>query len=102
MPQIAFDNNVKCELAVVYQGLPDQEKFDWSAFLTDEETTAYASWIEQITNGVEPGRVAIGINHAAQSRDDLDLIGALVGPAGAAPPGPGDCFRRTRSPIKIF
>jgi hypothetical protein len=86
MPQIAFDSNVNSELAVVYQGLPNPEKFDWSAFPTDEETSAYASWIEQITNGVEPGRVAVGIDHAAQRRDELAifLAGALVGLAGAA------------------
>lgn len=86
MPQIEFDSNVNSELAVVYQGLPNPAKFDWSGFPTDELTSAYASWVEQITNGVEPGRVALGIDHAAQSRDDLAtfLAGALVGLAGAA------------------
>lgn len=86
MPQIEFDSNVNCELAVVYQGLPDPQKFDWSAFPTDELTSGYASWIEQVTNGVEPGRVAVGIDHAAQSRNNLAtfLAGALVGLAGAA------------------
>jgi hypothetical protein len=86
MPQIQFDSNVNCELAVVYQGLPDPQKYDWSGFPTDELTSGYASWIEQVTNGVEPGRVAVGIDHTAQSRDDLAtfLAGALVGLAGAA------------------
>ncbi len=86
MPQIAFNSNAICQLAVVYQGLPNPEKYDWSSYPTDEETSAYASWVEQITGDFEAGRVVVGIDDAAQSRDNLHtfVAGALVALIGAA------------------
>jgi hypothetical protein len=87
--EVYFDNGGSCEVSVVYQNLPnsaDPENFDWSAFPVNEEASTYVSWVGQVIDGTEPGRVVVGIDHAVQSRDDFDtfLTGTLVGLAGAA------------------
>jgi len=87
MPDVVFSNTqVNCELDIVYVALPDSQSYDWSSFPTALNTTSFASWIEQVSNGIAPARIVVGINHAAQERNDryTFIAGAFVGVAGGA------------------
>jgi hypothetical protein len=49
-------------------------------------TGTTAQWQQDVASGDTPGRVAVGINHSAQTRDDIKIFiaGALLGIAGGA------------------
>lgn len=66
--------------------IPNAAAYDWSSFPTRELTASTAVWEESLNLGSNPGRVAVGINHAQQSSDDnlTFIAGALIGIAGAA------------------
>ena len=86
MPQVEFSDPVNLRLSVVYQDLPSLENYDWSSFPPTTETRTYAGWFELIMNGNVQARMATGIDHGAQTRENRDtfLAGALVGIAGSA------------------
>ncbi|MGO8725601.1 MAG: hypothetical protein ACLPN6_25885 [Streptosporangiaceae bacterium] len=86
MPQVIFNHPINFPLSVIYENLAVPENYDWSSFPPSTETGTYVGWLEQLVAGEEPARVAVGVDHGAQSRDDRDtfLAGALVGVAGAA------------------
>jgi hypothetical protein len=60
--------------------------YDWSLFPTQVVTSRSAVWSEALASGYQPGRAAVGIDHAAQSHDDfmVFLAGALVALGGGA------------------
>jgi hypothetical protein len=66
--------------------IPNAAAYDWSSFPTRELTASTAVWEEPLNLGNNPGRAAVGINHAQQSRDNnlTFIAGALIGIAGAA------------------
>lgn len=66
--------------------IPNAAAYDWSSFPTRELTASTAVWEESLNLGDNPGRAAVGVNHAQQSSDDnlTFIAGALIGIAGAA------------------
>lgn len=60
-------------------------RYDWSSF-PPIDTYAGIRWVQTVTGGVIPSRIAVGIDHADQSSDDRNtfIAGALIGLAGAA------------------
>jgi hypothetical protein len=72
-------------LLATYQ-IPAAAAYDWSAFPAALVSISAATWREPLVKGNTPGRVAAGINYAAQSRTHyLTFLSALVlGIAGGA------------------
>jgi hypothetical protein len=60
--------------------------YDWSSLPYQHVTGSTITWNEQVQGGATPGRVAVGIDSASQSRDDAwtFVAGALIGLAGGA------------------
>jgi hypothetical protein len=60
--------------------------YDWSSLPYQHVSASTISWSEQVQSGAAPGRVAVGIDPASQSRDDARtfVAGALIGLAGGA------------------
>jgi hypothetical protein len=60
--------------------------YDWSSVPYQHVTASTITWSEQVQSGAAPGRVAVGIDSASQSRDDAwtFVAGALIGLAGGA------------------
>jgi hypothetical protein len=86
MPQVSYQGSaVPPTLLTGYQ-FPLASSYDWSSFPPALAGSSYAIWQEFLSRGVTTSRVAVGIDHAAQSSADFMtfLAGALVGVAGAA------------------
>lgn len=67
--------------------LHSANSYDWASFPVQTDSDASATWEEPVVpNGETPGRVALGVDDAAQSRDQeyLFIAGALIGLAGGA------------------
>lgn len=60
--------------------------YDWSSLPYQHVTGSMITWGEQVLSGATPGRVAVGLDPASQSRDDARtfIAGALIGLAGGA------------------
>jgi hypothetical protein len=82
--------------AVIYQGrgqavlltgykIPSPARYDWSS-PTARESGNYAIWTEPLAKGYTSGLSVTGVNHTAQSHEDLMtfLAGALVALGGGA------------------
>lgn len=71
---------------VATYSIPSASAYDWSSFPTGLVSNRTAGWEEAVASGETAGRVAVGINHAAQTSADFKnfLAGALVGLAGGA------------------
>jgi hypothetical protein len=66
--------------------LPAANTFDWSTFPPAIATAKYATWEQAITGDQLAGRIAVGVDHANDSRNTYltFLAGALIGLAGGA------------------
>jgi len=85
IPEVLYQGLGKPFLLTLYQ-LPSASSYDWSASPAAVVTSTTAQWQDDVTSGDTPGRAAVGINHAAQTRDDIKIFiaGALLGIAGGA------------------
>lgn len=65
---------------------PSADRYDWSSYQPEDATSHSAVWQEDVSLGDTASRVAVGINHSGQSRDDtLALVaGTLLGLGGGA------------------
>jgi hypothetical protein len=87
IPEIDYQgpDNPEPPLATQYI-IPSASSYDWSSLPTEGTTGPDATWAERLPLGFTPARVAVGINHAAQSDDSTKtfIAGALLGLAGGA------------------
>jgi hypothetical protein len=91
IPAISFAGSKGANLIAAYR-IPSASSYDWSADPPSRLSGSGAVWDETVTPGTiysggdTPGRVASGINHAAQANDDTRIFvaGALLGLAGGA------------------
>jgi hypothetical protein len=86
MPEVSYQGSATPPTLLTGYQFPSASSYDWSSFPPALSSSTYAIWQEFLTQGVTTSRVAVGIDHAAQTRDDFRnfLAGALVGVAGAA------------------
>jgi hypothetical protein len=66
--------------------IPSAASYDWSSFQPQSFTKGFTVWAEDFSVGDTQSRVAVGINHGAQSHDDfmIFLAGAVIALGGAA------------------
>ena len=85
IPEVLYQGLGKPFLLTLYK-LPSASSYDWSASPAAVVTSTTAQWQDDVASGDTPGRSAVGINHAAQTRDDIEIFiaGALLGIAGGA------------------
>ena len=87
IPEIVYKgpDNTEPQFDIAYN-IPSASTYDWSSLPTQLATSYVAEWIEDIPDGITPARVAVGINHGAQSNDNTRtfVAGALLGLAGGA------------------
>lgn len=85
IPQLFYTGPGTPTLTTEYN-VPSASSYDWSAFPTLLANRTEAYWLESVTGGAAPGRVAIGINHSNETKDanKTFFAGALLGLAAAA------------------
>jgi len=86
IPQVFYQGPGSPALEVAYFNATSADSYDWSAFPAEEVNANLAFWDEPLTSGVAPGRVAVGIDHASETRanNETFIAGALIGLAGGA------------------
>ena len=86
MPQVYYSGPGSPSLSVEYDQAPSPGDYDWSALPPVFYNSTTAVWQEPLPNGAAAGKVAVGVNHANQTRDNNStfIAGALIGLAGAA------------------
>jgi hypothetical protein len=86
IPQVFYDGPGSPTLTTAYENASSASSYDWSAFPTESINGTEAVWDEPVASGGAQGRVAVGINHANQTKDNnmTFLAGALIGLAGGA------------------
>jgi hypothetical protein len=86
IPQVFYLAQGSPTLTTVYENAAAASSYDWSAFPTESINGTKAVWDEPVTGGATQGRVAIGINHASQTKENNKAFfaGALIGLAGGA------------------
>lgn len=86
IPQVTLDGPGSLSLHTQYDNATSANSYDWSALPTGFANATTASWDEQVTSGVNPGRVAVGINQGNEQKDSNKTFfaGALIGLAGGA------------------
>lgn len=87
IPQIDYHgpDNPEPPMATQYI-VPAASSYDWSPLPALGTAGPDVNWVEYLPSGVTESRVAVGINHAAQSDDNTKtfIAGALLGLAGGA------------------
>jgi hypothetical protein len=91
MPQVFYEcsscSGSSIPMLQVRYNLAGARGYDWSSFPFQQAGATGATWEEPVVaDGETSGRVAIGVDDAAQQTDNrlLFLAGALIGTAGAA------------------
>jgi hypothetical protein len=86
IPQVFYRGPGSPALEAAYFNATSANSYDWSAFPTEEVNSNLAYWDEPLTSGVAPGRVAVGIDHASETKasNETFFAGALLGLAGGA------------------
>jgi hypothetical protein len=85
IPEVLYGGGGQPMMLVLYH-LRSASSYDWSDSQAAEVTSTTVQWQQDIAGSDTPGRVAAGIDHAAQQRDDIKIFiaGALLGIAGGA------------------
>ncbi|HSS92234.1 MAG TPA: hypothetical protein VLL69_23230 [Streptosporangiaceae bacterium] len=85
IPEVLYQGSGKPILLTLYQ-LRSASSYDWSASPAAVVTSSTAQWQQDLASGDTPSRAAVGVNHSAQTRDDIKIFiaGALLGIAGGA------------------
>ena len=86
IPQVFYLARGSPTLTTVYENAPAASSYDWSSFPPESLNGTSAGWDEPVTGGATQGRVAVGINHANQAKENNKAFfaGALIGLAGGA------------------
>jgi len=87
IPQVFYEGpGLQPTLTTAYDNAPDASSYDWSAFPPEASNSIGAVWDEPVVSGATQGRVAVGINHANQEKENKEtfIAGALLGLAGGA------------------
>ncbi len=85
IPEVLYGGLGQPMLLTLYH-LRSANNYDWSASPVAAVTSATAQWQQDVASGDTPGRAAVGVDHSAQTRDDIKIFiaGALLGIAGGA------------------
>ena len=85
IPEVLYRGLGQPILLTLYH-LRSASSYDWSASPVAAVTSATAQWQQDVVSGDTPGRAAVGVDHSAQTRDDIKIFiaGALLGIAGGA------------------
>lgn len=86
LPEVFNIGRGSPQLITEYDRVLSPSDYDWSAFPPAFANDGMIVWQEPIPSGGSPGRVSIGVNHAAQTKDSNNtfIAGALIGLAGGA------------------
>lgn len=87
IPQIFYTGpGAAPTLTTTYDNAPTASSYDWSDFPPEASNSIGAVWDEPVVSGATQGRVAVGINHANQAKENNEtfIAGALLGLAGGA------------------
>ncbi len=85
IPAVFYEGPGKPVLIAGYR-IRSAGSYDWASFPAAIAKGNVGIWDEPLARGFTPGRAALGIDHAAQSKDDfrIFLAGALVALGGGA------------------
>jgi hypothetical protein len=85
IPEVLYSGLGQPMMLVLYH-LRSANNYDWSNSQAAEVTSTTAQWQQDIAGSDTPGRAAVGVDHAAQTGDDIKIFvaGALLGIAGGA------------------
>jgi len=85
IPEILYRGGGQPMMLVLYH-LRSASSYDWSNSQAALVTSTTAQWQQNVAGGDTPGRAAVGVDHAAQTNDDIKIFiaGALLGIAGGA------------------
>ncbi len=85
IPEVLYGGGGRPVLLASYH-IPSASSYDWSSFPTAAADSVSAIWQETLTTGDNPGKVAVGTDHAGQASQNIKIFiaGALVGIAGGA------------------
>ena len=85
IPEVLYSGLGQPMMLVLYH-LRSASSYDWSNSQAAEVTSTTAQWQQDIGGSDTPGRAAVGVDHVAQTNDDIKIFiaGALLGIAGGA------------------
>lgn len=85
IPEVLYKGLGQPIMLVLYH-LRSASSYDWSASPAAVVTSATAQWQQDVASGDTPGRTAVGVDHSAQTGEDIKIFiaGALLGIAGGA------------------
>jgi hypothetical protein len=85
IPEVIYQGQGNPILLTAYR-LPSASSYDWSSLPAAAVTGTVAAWQQDLASGDTAGRTAVGVDHAAQTGDDIKIFvaGALLGIAGGA------------------
>jgi len=85
VPEVIYQGQGNPILLTAYR-LRSASSYDWSSSPAAAVTSTVATWQQDLASGDTPGRAAVGIDHSAQTNDDIKIFiaGALLGIAGGA------------------
>lgn len=86
IPEVLYYGPGSPTLFTEYDNAPLGSNYDWSALPTLFGNGTKVLWSEPVTGGLSPGRIAVGINQANQTKNSNKTFfaGALIGLAGGA------------------
>ena len=85
IPEVIYEGQGNPILLTAYR-LRSASSYDWSSLPAAAVTGTVAAWQQDLASGDTAGRTAVGVDHAAQTGDDIKIFvaGALLGIAGGA------------------
>jgi hypothetical protein len=85
IPEVIYQGQGNPILLTAYR-LRSASSYDWSSLPAAAVTGTVAAWQQDLASGDTAGRTAVGVDHAAQTGDDIKIFvaGALLGIAGGA------------------
>jgi hypothetical protein len=85
IPEVIYHGLGTPILLTAYR-LRSASSYDWSSLPAAAVTGTVAAWQQDLASGDTAGRTAVGVDHAAQTGDDIKIFvaGALLGIAGGA------------------
>ena len=85
IPEVLYSGLGQPMMLILYH-LRSASSYDWSNSQVALVTSTTAQWQQDVAGSDTPGRAAVGVDHAAQTSDDIKIFiaGALLGIAGGA------------------
>jgi hypothetical protein len=86
IPAVTYLGQGSPLLETAYYDATAVTSYDWSALQPEFENGTTALWDEPLVSGATQGRIAVGIDHANETKDNdkTFIAGALIGLAGGA------------------